>query len=86
MSPWVVLAWKLGAMEPRRNRGCSAGVAMKRRKMGDGLAKGLREVMRRALRTKETDIVRDIAMIRVVWKGKEKWTVMLSLPVQTFLL
>ena len=27
MSPWVVLAWKLGASEPRRRRGWEVGVA-----------------------------------------------------------
>jgi len=36
MSPLVVLAWKLGASEPMRSRGCSPrGVARKRRKIGD---------------------------------------------------
>jgi len=34
MSPAVVLAWKLGASEPMRRRGCSAGVARKRRRVG----------------------------------------------------
>lgn len=38
MSPCVVLAWKLGATEPRRSRGCSEGVAMLRRKWKTGEA------------------------------------------------
>ena len=59
MSPWVVLAWKLGAIEPSRSRGCSDGVAMKRRKMGDDLARGVRAVVRRIVRAKDADMVNE---------------------------
>jgi hypothetical protein len=39
ISPWVVLAVKFGAIEPRRMRGCSAvGVANPRRRRGVGRA------------------------------------------------
>ena len=35
MSPWVVFAWKFGAVDPNRNRGCSAGVARNLRNTGE---------------------------------------------------
>lgn len=69
MSPCVVFAWKLGASEPNRKRGCSAGVARNRLKIGlacrlakeDGVAIGVKreawEVARRMLRVK-------VAMLR----------------------
>lgn len=68
MSPCVVLAWKLGASEPRRRRGCSVGVARKRRNMGEmvcleakvGRVMGRRVVVvaaRRALRENAVAIV-----------------------------
>lgn len=47
MSPWVVLAWKLGAIEPSRRRGCSwAGVAYDRRRKGEGWMLEMREKVR----------------------------------------
>jgi hypothetical protein len=44
MSPWVVLAWKLGAIEPSRRRGCSwAGVAYDRRRKAEDWKLEMRE-------------------------------------------
>ena len=67
MSPWVVLAWKLGASEPRRRRGWDVGVARNRLKTGEVWRAAKVEcvverrerwdVARRALRVKEVAIV-----------------------------
>ena len=68
MSPCDVFAWKFGASEPSRNRGCSAGVARNLLKTGEACL-GANEVWvveslvacelaRSAPRMKEGDIVR----------------------------
>lgn len=57
MSPLVVLAWKLGASEPIRIRGCSpVGVARKRLKMGEACRAAKVEWVdeRRAVETRKT--------------------------------
>ena len=70
MSPWVVFAWKFGAVDPNRNRGCSAGVARNLRKTGETclLAKEDRAFARRvvcvvarnALRAKEVAMIMEM--------------------------
>ena len=67
MSPWVVLAWKLGASEPRRRRGWEVGVARNLLNTGDACRAAKVEcvverreiwaVARRALQESEVAIV-----------------------------
>ena len=72
MSPCVVLAWKFGATEPKRNRGCSAGVARNRLKMGEACLEtnevcvALRRDARSALRAKDAAIVLAIVDCQLV--------------------
>jgi hypothetical protein len=69
MSPCVVLAWKLGASEPRRRRGWEAGVARDllnirgargvKMGLGTGATREHCDVARRALRENDAAIARD---------------------------
>lgn len=75
MSPCVVFAWKLGATEPSRRRGCSeVGVAYERRRKGVDLKLEMRVVRGRWVRVKgakERMMLRDAsnAIVRV---GEER--------------
>lgn len=68
MSPFDVFAWKFGATDPKRNRGCSAGVARNRLNMGEACREAnevgvalRRDVRNNALRANEAAIV--LAMV-----------------------
>ena len=64
MSPCVVLAEKLGAMLPSRNRGCSSvTVANPREKKGEAKGQEVRMVEFRGLQDREPERMRRDAMV-----------------------